>query len=265
MSVGRVPRWKLALDRALEKDPKSNAYQLATVYKESDSIAISSILLPRVRSVIHRGFLAAEGRQTALPLLLTTTDIRTPKVSQLAHGSRVEIAWWLPGAQEQFRISGNAYILPSKQFVDDTETLQGGTGPLPEPETRRIVATARELHEAFSKAVLVQGGFDWEAKRMEVFESMSGHMRATWVRPVPGTSMEKYEDANAWPETVPKLSEANEQNKPLVIEATGNFALVVIDPSVVDHVELGVLPNQRTMYTRGEAGEEGWAEQILVP
>lgn len=204
----------------------------------------------------------AEGRPPALPLLFTTTDIRLPKASQLAHNSRLELAWWIPGVQEQFRISGRAYILPSSQFFDDTDLLQGGTAPLPKTESNRIVQAAKELRDAFSKARLVPDGFDWEAKRVEVFESMSAHMRASWVRPVPGTPITKYEDAKAWPETVPKYEEAKENEILIVKEALKNFALVVIDPFAVDHVELGVVPNQRTVYTRSE---DGWAEQVVVP
>lgn len=133
---------------------------------------------------------------------------------------------------------------------------------MPEAETRGIVEAARELRGAFFRAGLLPGGFDWEAKRVEVFESMSAHMRASWARPVPGTPISKYEDAKAWPEVVPKRGEAKEGDKALVEEALRNFALVVIDPHFVDHVELGVMPNQRTTYTRGE---DGWAEQVVVP
>jgi len=261
MRVGQAPRWKAALDRALEADPKSNVYQLATIHDALDA-STSSNLQPRVRTVVHRGFLVAEARPPVLPLLLTTTDIRSPKASQFAHNSRVEIAWWVPGVQEQFRISGNAYVLPSSQFLEDAVHLQSGTGPLPEAETRRIVQAARELRDAFLKAVLVQGGFDWESKRVEVFESMSAHMRASWIQPVPGTPMARYEDAKHWLETVPKNGEANEDEKSIVNEALRNFALVVINPFSVDHVELGVVPNQRTMYMRSG---DAWAEQVLVP
>ncbi|KLO20196.1 hypothetical protein SCHPADRAFT_864090 [Schizopora paradoxa] len=251
---GQIPRWKPALDRALEKDPKSNeaVYQLATLDE-------GSALQARVRTVVHRGFFDKESRS---PLLYTTTDIRLPKASQIAANSRVELAFWIPGVQEQFRISGNAYILPSSRFLEDTHELQGGLAPLPEKETQRIVKAAKELSDSFFIAKLLPDGFDWEGKRVEVFDSMSAHMKASWVRPVPGTPLKKYEDAKAWPEVVPKVGEAKGEEKAIVKEALKNFALVVIDPFFVDYVELGVTPNQRTTFTKDA---NGWTEEIVVP
>lgn len=111
---------------------------------------------------------------------------------------------------------------------------------------------------------LKKEGIDWESKRREVFDSMSGHMKASWCRPPPGGKLEGgYEEAKKWPQQLPKLGEAdNEEDKTNLEIALGNFALVVIDPLEVDFVELGVVPNQRTKFTRDN---EEWTEEILVP
>ncbi len=239
----------------------ATVYQLATMHDALDA-STSSNLQPRVRTVVHRGFPCCRGSTTSLATPADddghSLSESIPVRSQLSGGDRLVG----PRRQEQFRISGNAYVLPSSQFLEDAVHLQSGTGPLPEAETRRIVQAARELRDVFLKAVLVQGGFDWESKRVEVFESMSAHMRASWIQPVPGTPMARYEDAKHWLETVPKHGEANEDEKSIVREALRSFALVVIDPFSVDHVELGVAPNRRTMYTRSG---DAWAEQVLVP
>ena len=89
-------------------------------------------------------------------------------------------------------------------------------------------------------------------------------MKATWCRPAPGSKLDGgYEEGNKWPDKLPKLGEAkNEEEKRNLEQALGNFALMVIDPVEVDFVELGVVPNQRTKFTR--EGEK-WVEQIVVP
>ena len=73
-----------------------------------------------------------------------------------------------------------------------------------------------------------------------------------------------YEEANKWPKTIPtSTGAANEEEKKLVEEALGNFALVLIEPTFVDWVQLGVVPDRRTFFHRGEDGS--WTETIVVP
>jgi len=129
---------------------------------------------------------------------------------------------------------------------------------------------AKKLAGEFPGEDLGGAGFDWEKKRVETFEGMSGHMRASWVRPVPGTPLPGgYAAAKAWPESLPKLAEVEqgkggEETKKLVKDALKNFALVVINPLEVDYVELGVVPNQRTHFWR-ERGTGEWVEEVVVP
>ena len=73
-----------------------------------------------------------------------------------------------------------------------------------------------------------------------------------------------YEEANGWPKSVPTTTGAtNEEEKKLVEVALGNFALVLIEPTFVDWVQMGVVPIQRTFFTRGDNGS--WIETIVVP
>ncbi|KAH8094772.1 pyridoxamine 5'-phosphate oxidase-domain-containing protein [Phellopilus nigrolimitatus] len=250
-----APRWQRVIEKALEEDKKANVYQLATLDTSTDSSG-ASVALPRVRSLIHRAFLAP--RSSTHPLLLTTTDARTPKARQLAQNARVELAWWLPASQEQMRVAGTAHVLPAPDFA-----LRAA-----DAASAAIEDATRALEKAFAREALGGRGFDWEALRAQQFDSMSGHMKASWVRPVPGTSLQGvsgYDAAKTWPESLPKLRDSNADGatRKLVQEALGNFALVLIDPTEVDYVELGVVPNRRTRFFKNKEGK--WDEEAVVP
>jgi len=75
--------------------------------------------------------------------------------------------------------------------------------------------------------------------------------------------MASYEEAKRWPETAVKRGEAKEEEEKRVVEeALVNFALVVLDPTEVEFLELGPIPNRRTRWTK--KGDQ-WEEQIVVP
>ena len=204
--------------------------QLATVARS----------IPQVRSCVIRELISPDGNEH-LPILLTTTDIRTPKVEQILENDTVQICWWIESTSDQFRLTGKVFIIP-------------------EPGNRVFHSGG---NVAFGK--LSAGGFNWEAKRVQVFDSLSDNMRASWCRPTPGSPLKGgYEEAEKWPKSVPTTTGAtNEEEKKLVEEALGNFALVLIEPTFVDWVQLGVVPNQRTFFARG--GDETWTETIVVP
>ncbi|THU96869.1 hypothetical protein K435DRAFT_965746 [Dendrothele bispora CBS 962.96] len=277
--VTSAPRWKTAISKALEKSEKSNVMQLATI--ES---TYSSGPIPKARSIIFRSFLFPPSPTTSSstdpdeskPLLISTTDIRSPKVTQLQANSRLELAWWFEGSQEQFRISGVGCIVPSpnveeyrehheqfRRFVQSTKsgtlTSSGGLAALARLDSGSGSGGGDEDSRS--------GGFDWEQKRIQVFKTMSKYMKASWCRPVPGSPLIGGEDeAKKWPETVeePKEGDENyEQKKKNWETALRNFALVVVDPVEIDYVELGVMPNKRTRFWRTEEGR--WEEMALVP
>lgn len=183
----------------------------------------------------------------ARPLLVASTDIRTPKVQHIAHVHTVELAWWINATQDQFRISGPARIFAS-------------------PEHSTISSPPRDAAPdncAGIKALEVTG-IDWEAKRRELFDAMNEQMRATWCRPPPGSLLKGgYEEMDDWPTKVPKPSDAmTEKEKELAELALSDYAIIVIEPLHVDWVQMGIKPNRRTFFTR-----EGmdWKEEIVVP
>lgn len=185
---------------------------------------------------------------------------------------RVELAWWMEGSQDQFRISGTAYV------VGPPST---GVSSVPDGSSSSAVAALDEGGEdssdsdsskdpepsAHSTSFAAPGTFDWEQKRRDVFEAMKPGMKATWCAPVaPGSSIASYDVPNSWRSTVPHLHELKTDEEKRNYEAAlGNFALVVVEPTKVDWVQLGERPNRRTLFVRREGGGEGWDEQILVP
>ena len=232
----------------------STVYQLATISPTNPPT-------PNVRTIAHRGFLSFNA---ARPLLITSTDIRTPKASQIATNPNIELTWWFSGPVEQYRIRGKAWILPSQEA---TKSDQGNLGIRDgqDEEKETVGTTAKVLLDTFPGTRLRgdEVNYDWEQKRKEVFNSMSGHMRAAWARPIPGSDLPS--DNNNWPETLPGLdddeTQANKQTE--VAYAFKNFALVVIEPEEVDYVELGVMPNRRTVFRYTE--KEEWVETAVVP
>ena len=194
---------------------------------------------PHVRTLVQRAFLTASAYPT-LPLILSTTDVRTPKVTQLAANAIAEAVYWTPSTQEQFRILGRASIVP----------MVGYKGPYPAPKG--------VVYEALGKE-----GFDWEAKRVATFDAMSGHLKATWCRPVPGTPLVGgEEEMKKWPKTLPKWGEAKTEEEKRELEtALANFALLLIEPFEVDYLELGVPPDMRDRRTRFE---RDWKDEHSV-
>lgn len=165
----------------------------------------------------------------------------------MTQNGAVEVVWWIAPAQEQFRFSGRATVVPAP-----------GQQPLHGQALATLASTA---------ALQAQGVVDWEAKRVATFDAMGATMRASWARPTPGSKMGGsggYDEAEKWPQKLPTLEEAeNEDERKQVLFALGNFALVLIEPTDVDWVEMSVVPNRRTRFVKGEDGQ--WTETILVP
>ncbi|KAG6812853.1 hypothetical protein H0H92_015951 [Tricholoma furcatifolium] len=241
-----IPRWKTAITKALAEHPTSTTVQLASIDPTNPA--------PHVRSHLFREFVIPESKPS-LPLFLTTTDIRTPKVAQIISNPHVEIAWWIEGTQEQYRISGLASAIPAptnplyQHFLDNVERAAPGS----------------------ALAALKQEDFDWEARRQAVFRRMSPYMKASWCRPTPGSPLKGgEEEARKWPSKLEEPDDdADEETKRAFRKnwetALGNFALLVVDPTEVDYVEFGARPDpdRRTKFWRKSDGS--WDSEALVP
>ncbi|PVF93816.1 hypothetical protein CPB86DRAFT_789688 [Serendipita vermifera] len=252
------PDWKRRLDQELAKDSKATIYSLATV-----ETGVTEHPVPRVRSLVHRSFFALRGAKenAGSVLLQTTTDIRSAKASHLheqgaRHNRRnVEVVWWFPASQVQFRLLCTGYVLPHSShpwrdaFPADLDGGGSGSGSGRDGDVT-----------------------DWEGVRNECFNTLSPYLRASFARPVaPGSELANPEDAKRWPNTLPaKGEEQDESEREHVRVAFENFAVLFLEVFEVDEVDLGVIPNERRLHRLqegggGGGGGSGWNTTPLVP
>ncbi|KAG9028492.1 hypothetical protein FRB95_006393 [Tulasnella sp. JGI-2019a] len=240
--MGTLPRWYTTLSDVVSKNPKFTNYTLATVD------ATLNPPVPRLRNLVHRSFIHS-GAQ--IPLLVSTTDIRTPKVTQLfsisgSSDPNAELCWWIADANEQWRFSGRLHVLP---HPDHSLTAQFPAQRL-----------APERDEDGSE-------FGWEKERLKTFnEKMGGALRAWFAHEVaPGSTLQSYDDLKQWPISLPKSYEVEEGDEKMKEHMEGeleNFALMVMEPMVVERLEFNPVPNHRTKYER-DGGV--WKECIIAP
>ena len=190
-------------------------YALATIQKGSH-------VAPRVRYVVHRGFLGDSD------CLLTTTDVRSEKGKQMGMEQRVpvELAWYIAAERIQFRIRGQAFLIVQ---VDEN--------------TRDVTSPTTEGYWPATQ--------DWKAERMRMWQSLSPEMQQSFVGPSPGTPL-----SSAFPD-----SDSQAATKRQNSDISPNFALLVIEPSEVDQLDLSTF--RRTIYTREKSGD--WSHVEVVP
>ncbi|KAE8230472.1 hypothetical protein CF326_g4524 [Tilletia indica] len=297
---GPHPRWKQLIQNSINthiKDEKSILYHaLSTLSPAGSSSSSSSSAanspVPHVRYVVHRGFLN-ENRSSKTPTgtapaqssfttgtsLLTTSDVRAPKVAELdKSGGWAEIAWWHDSAQLQFRISGQIHVLPRPGH------------PLADKFPRDRLAPARQSGNNGDDP------FDWEAERLRIFYKMSPNLLASFARPVPGSEHPnaaklgdeqggpgeddkpaKDDLQSPWPQELPQPQKldggeedlTDEQKKTLEVSKS-NFALLVMEPQRIDVVDLA--RDKRSLFERvtpsssaNSGAQEEWKETRLVP
>ncbi|KAG9109145.1 hypothetical protein FRC07_008366, partial [Ceratobasidium sp. 392] len=206
------PRWLSQLTEILSKTKEEIAFAFATIDTDGDAP------IPRVRHHLYRNIFATNPIK---PLLITTTDVRSPKVHQIcsypgASGPNAEVAWWLPPAQAQFRLLVRTYVLPSSphklhsQFP--AELLSGPGDGSSSPEEPKTSA-------------------DWEKYRVKTFNSLPAFLRAGFARPTPGSVLSNPDDAKKWPSELPESGkEKSEEEKKQVEEALNNFAVLALEP-----------------------------------
>jgi pyridoxamine 5'-phosphate oxidase len=240
------PRWKAILERSFQNTDKISAgSQCFDIFSDSEFskragyyFATSDGGQPRVRTILHRGFFTPNG--PGQPIFATTTDIRSHKSSEILDNPNAEAVWYLRGSEEQFRFSVKAYIVPHPQHP--------------------LYASYKEQFRH-----LVPPNFDWETERRDRFNDKSPAMRASWVRPRPGSAMNDRTEADSWPTELPKLGEGKSREEDALIQlAYSNFALLLLDPRRLDWAELGAQPNRRTVFTK-QPNENEWKEQMVVP
>ncbi|SCZ98270.1 BZ3500_MvSof-1268-A1-R1_Chr3-2g06262 [Microbotryum saponariae] len=283
-ATARTPRWSTllreSLDRSMKENKDSISFALTTCEGESGESS--------TRFVVHRGFVNerrsnedsswstnpsedARGEKLVNDNLIVTTDVRyantdhlngknekcnklmgsllslcsAPKALALEANPTTSLAWWHLPTMTQFRIRSQAYLIkPPSQ----------GTH------------TPAEILDRLSPG----DDFDWEQERIRIFHKMSPELRASFVRPVPGSKLGDKGETEEWPKELPASEEEakGEKEKAQIKEALDHFALIIMEPYDVDVCDLGAQPNTRVHFFRkkgvGWQGAE-WKEEDVVP
>jgi hypothetical protein len=109
------------------------------------------------------------------------------KVSHLQSQPLAEGSFWIEETGVQFRVAGKAYVVPS-----DADSSQSGREKAGDV-VRSLCAQGDETNVDW-----------WIAEREKSWsEGISGHLRATFARPKPGTPLDRVERKPAeWTETI---------------------------------------------------------------
>lgn len=248
MSSPKLAPWKSILEQSInesiKKDKSTVYYQLATVNNDR----------PAVRTVVHRGFVSERRPSeeqswsdnpldTKSNLLITTTDVRSPKSIQLQQNQHFEICWWIAPANQQFRLSGKSYIV-DKDSKPDTLSHLSITGT---------------------------DSFNWQQERRRHFIKIDPALRGSFQRPAPGTP--KANTTMTWrptldqvdPTSTPHDQKIDDQSLWTDIQlAYDRFAIIVLDVYRVDFVQLGSPDTEtRTFYERKTDGS--WSTTKVIP
>jgi hypothetical protein len=172
--------------------------------------------VPRVRHLVHRSLLSTT---TARPLLVSTTDVRTPK------GITTIFVWLCCGASLVDRKSWGTVQNHRKRIRPRQRLGMIFTG------ASRSTSLCGECSDEDEG-----GGMKWwEKERIATFDHKMGDvLRASFVRPIPGSPLlpllGRYGSAKEWPERLPRIADVVEGTTEAdqVTEALNNFALVSV-------------------------------------
>ncbi|KDE04778.1 hypothetical protein MVLG_04832 [Microbotryum lychnidis-dioicae p1A1 Lamole] len=258
IASARTPPWSTLLRESLDRSMKENKDSISFALTTCDGASGES----STRFVVHRGFVNerrsnedsswsknpsedARGVKLVNDNLIVTTDVRAPKALALEANPTTSLAWWHLPTMTQFRIRSQAYLIkPPSQ----------GTH------------TPSEILDRLSPG----DKFDWEQERIRIFHKMSPELRASFVRPVPGSKLGDKGQAEEWPKELPASEEEakGEKEKAQIKQALDHFALIIMEPYDVDVCDLGAQPNTRVHFFRkrgvGWQGAE-WKEEDVVP
>ncbi|KAJ9123478.1 hypothetical protein QFC24_003692 [Naganishia onofrii] len=261
MASGR-PGWVHHFEQQLEDHPSAKSYPFASVDTNGS---------PRVRYVVHRALTPESS------FLIFTTDTRMGKCTHLASDGRCEASFWMEGSGVQFRVAGEALIVPND--ADVSPSAQKALESAVQKDSVRAVGEEKKADY-------------WIGERERNWtKGISGHLRATFARPTPGTPLDKVDrKPEDWTETMKPEGETvsircvpyshaphacdakflsvlgwQDEQKQEAASAKANFTLVAIAPHTVEMLELKAVPNRRTVWTRPEQAGGQWTVQAVVP
>jgi pyridoxamine 5'-phosphate oxidase len=149
--------------------------------------------LPKVRFVIHRASKFLVWWPCSRPVspsshfLVTTTDTRMQKPNHLASHSDVEVAWWIEATNVQFRFAGQGITIASPKVEPASSVSE---------KLKKLSPVGDEADPAY-----------WEKERARLWKEVSGHLRAGFARPAPGTPLDQADrKPEEWSESIPAES-----------------------------------------------------------
>jgi pyridoxamine 5'-phosphate oxidase len=250
----RIPAWRALLETSMiacRPIRGSNYVQLATVQlgpaqARAAEPSLSLVLaMPRVRTVVFRGFLEPLPSQSAtvdegtdanvsINYRMTTmqfaTDFRSEKVTEIQMNANAEVCWWIPSTKEQYRITG--LIRPCLAAASQVGIDQ-----------------------------YISGESDDE-DREKLWQSMSPGARKTFLDDKRAPGMPFLDDDDDDVEIDVKVS------------APDSFVLLKFEPSAVDYLNLksnkrsiSTYSNKRSISatTAATADEGGWTMKRINP
>ena len=109
------------------------------------------------------------------------------KPNHLAAHSDVEVAWWIEPTNVQFRFAGQGITIASPK-VESTDTVKS--------KLQKLNAVGDEANPEW-----------WEMERARLWKDVSGHLRAGFARPAPGTPLDQADrKPEEWSESIPAQS-----------------------------------------------------------
>lgn len=141
-----------------------------------------------------------------------------------------ELGWYFTGSREQFRIEGTVRVVSA--------------------ETEATTTTEEAEGEAAAQLA---------AARRRAWESMSDAARLQFAWPEPGTPQPPGgADPAVFLSPTPPPPRGDEPPPP-------TFALLVVDPERVDHLQLRPSPQVRRVHTKEKEVGSGWATVAVNP
>ncbi|RHZ44814.1 hypothetical protein Glove_709g53 [Diversispora epigaea] len=175
-------------------------------------------------------------------LLVISTDIRSNKVSQLKENPGCELCWWFPETGDQFRLSGNAYILPSPSINNNDFPF--------------LMLSPYLNSSSIS--------FDWEQERLKIWCNLLPEIRSSFIRPPPGQPIKNTDNNNNYLGKKLNAIGKDKNEKELIKNALENFALVIFKIDFVDRVQLNT-EKRTTWEFREKEGNNEWTEVDVYP
>lgn len=204
---------------------------------------------PSVRTVVFRGF-AGQPRKDDEPtggnpiedvtssLVVCSSDRLMLKAEQILRqqsaagegGNGFEVCWWHQGTQEQFRLSGRAWLLTP----DEAEN-----GAFP---GERLVREYLDIPPG------QRDKWTWEGERLRQFAKHSPHLRASFQNPHPASPLteEKADLVKAGLAIAGSVEEAaDDEERGRIRTALSRFCLVVLECEQVDYLKVDPPPERR--------------------